>query len=104
MVKNIDYISEYVVKRNIAKKSLWDINDYKELNIIRVKISGNKLFKLMHGKEHRQFEKNGKLYADFLKEYDLKYGVAVEKQTTVDIIIPNDRDAISESYQESAHQ
>lgn len=69
VVKNIEYVSEYVIKRNISKKNLWDISDYKELNVIRVKISGNKLFKLMHGKEHRQFEKNGKLYVDFLKEY-----------------------------------
>lgn len=51
VVKNIEYVSEYVIKRNISKKNLWDISDYKELNLIRVRISGNKLFKLMHGNE-----------------------------------------------------
>lgn len=68
VVKNIEYVADYAIKHSITKKSLWDISDYKELNVIRLKISGNKFFKLMHGGEHRQFEKNGKLYADFLKE------------------------------------
>ena len=68
VVNNINYVSAYACKRNIAKKSFWGFSDYKEFNIIRVKLSGNKLFKLMHGKEHRQFEKSGKLYSDFLRK------------------------------------
>lgn len=52
----------------VGKKDFWSYRNYKEFNIARVKMSGSKLFKLMHGKEHRQFEKAGKLYSDFLKE------------------------------------
>lgn len=67
VVNNINYVSAYAFKRSIAKKSFWSFSDYKEFNTIRVRLSGNKIFKLMHGKEHRQFEKSGKLYSDFLK-------------------------------------
>lgn len=80
VIQNIEYVCEYAVKRNITKKKAWDIFDYKEFNIIRVKISGNKLFKLMHGKEHRQFEKNGKLYSDFLKANSEKAEVPIKKE------------------------
>lgn len=80
VVRNIEYVCEYAVKRNITKKNIWDIDDSREFNVIRVKISGNKLFKLMHGKEHRQFEKNGKLYSDFLKENRQKAEVPIKKE------------------------
>lgn len=68
VVNNINYVSAYACKRSIAKKSFWGFSDYKEFNTVRVRLSGNKLFKLMHGKEHRQFEKSGKLYSDFLRK------------------------------------
>lgn len=68
VVNNINYVSAYACKRNIAKKSFWSFSDYREFNIIRVRLSGNKIFKLIHGKEHRQFEKSGKLYSDFLRK------------------------------------
>ena len=68
VVNNIEYVSRYASKRNIIKKSFWEFEDYREFNIIRVKLSGNKLFKVMHSKEHHQFEKNGKLYSTFLKD------------------------------------
>lgn len=68
VVNNINYVSAYACKRYIAKKSFWDFSDYKEFNILRVKLSGNKLFKLMHRRAHRQFEKSGKLYSDFLRK------------------------------------
>lgn len=67
IVDNLNYVSSYAKKRNIIQSSFWGFFDYREFNIIRVKLSGNKLFKIMHGKEHHQFEKNGKLYSDFLK-------------------------------------
>lgn len=72
VVENISNVSEYAVKRSISKNSFWSFRSYKGFNVVRVKLSGNKLFKLMHVKEHRQFEKYGKLYSDFLKEQQLK--------------------------------
>lgn len=77
VVENISYVSEYANKHGMAKKDFWSFTDYKEFNAVRVKISGGKLFKLMHGKEHRQFEKSGKLYSDFLKKH---YGTAEENR------------------------
>lgn len=50
VIQNIEYVCEYAIKRNITKKNVWDIDDSREFNVIRVKISGNRLFKLMHGK------------------------------------------------------
>lgn len=67
VIANITDVSAYANKHG-GKKDFWSYRNYKEFNVVRVKISGNKLFKLMHGKEHRQFEKAGKLYSDFLKE------------------------------------
>lgn len=75
VVENISYVSEYANKHGMAKKDFWSFTNYKEFNAVRVKISGGKLFKLTHGKEHRQFEKSGKLYSDFLKNH---YGTAEE--------------------------
>lgn len=80
VVKNIEYVADYAIKHSITKENLWDISDYKELNVVRVKISGNKFFKFMHGKDHRQFEKNGKLYADFLKECNESRETSVKKE------------------------
>ena len=94
VVDNINYVSAYANKRNIAKKSFWSLTDYKEFNIIRVKLSGNKLFKLMHGKEHRQFEKNGKLYSDFLKE---QCKVSEKKQEEIKVVEPITDFAVNEN-------
>lgn len=68
VVQNLNYISEYVNKHGIVQKNIWAITEVKELNMIRSKISGDKFFKMMHKREHRLFEKGGKLYADYIKE------------------------------------
>ncbi len=68
VVQNLNFISEYANKHGIVKKNIWAITDVKELNMIRMKISGNKFFKMMHKREHQLFEKAGKLYADYIKE------------------------------------
>ncbi len=105
VVDNVNYVSTYANKRNIAKKSFWSFTDYKEFNIIRVKLSGNKLFKLMHGKEHRQFEKNGKLYSDFLKE---QFKVTEKKQEEIKGVEPitdfvdNENDLSQDSQADTA--
>lgn len=80
VINNITYVSVYANKHG-GKKDFWSYRNYKEFNIARVKMSGSKLFKLMHGKEHRQFEKAGKLYSDFLKE-QYKEIEPVARQTT----------------------
>lgn len=68
VVRNLNYISEYANKHGIVQKNIWALTSVKELNVIRVKISGNKFFKITHKREHQLFEKSGKLYADYLKE------------------------------------
>lgn len=80
VIANIAYVSAYANKHG-SKKDFWSYRNYKEFNVARVKISGSKLFKLMHGKEHRQFERAGKLYSDFLKE-QYKEIKPVARQTT----------------------
>ena len=106
VIQNIEYVCEYAVKRNITKKNVWDIDDSREFNVIRVKISGNRLFKLMHGKEHRQFEKNGKLYSDFLKANSEKAEMPIKKgehpeETIAEtaVTVPQEPIAVSEEIQ-----
>lgn len=106
VIQNIEYVCEYAIKRNITKKNVWDIDDSREFNVIRVKISGNRLFKLMHGKEHRQFEKNGKLYSDFLKANSEKAEMPIKNEEHPEEIIaetavtvPQEPTAVSEEIQ-----
>lgn len=96
IVENISYVSAYANKHGMAKKDFWSFRDYKEFNAVRVKVSGGKIFKLMHGKEHRQFEKTGKLYSDFLKKY---YGTTEEngkEEKNQSSIIEREQHPISE--------
>lgn len=106
VIQNIEYVCEYAIRRNITKKNVWDIDDSKEFNVIRVKISGNRLFKLMHGKEHRQFEKNGKLYSDFLKANSEKAEMPIKKEEHPEetiaetaVTVPQEPIAVSEEIQ-----
>ena len=108
VIQNIEYVCEYAIKRNITKKNVWDIDDSREFNVIRVRISGNRLFKLMHGKEHRQFEKNGKLYSDFLKANSEKAEMPIKKEKHPDetiaetaVTVPQEPIAASEEIQSS---
>ncbi len=94
IVRNIEYVCEYAVKHNITKKNFWDIDDSREFNVIRVKITGNKLFKLMHGKEHRKFEKNGKLYSDFLKESREKADMPIKKEERTEEMLVKKADSV----------
>ncbi|MCM1042983.1 MAG: hypothetical protein NC350_02095 [Corallococcus sp.] len=67
VVRNIENVSAYAVKHKLSKKEFWQFTDYKDFNIVRVKVSGSKLFRISHGIEHKMFEKNGMLYSAFLK-------------------------------------
>lgn len=60
--------SDYAVNHHIAKANFWDINDYKEFNRIRVKMSGSRIFRFFNRSLYKNFDKVGKLYSDFLKE------------------------------------
>ena len=70
-------VSNYAAKYSISKAEFWSITDYKFFNAIRVKLSGNRIFKFSHPKLFSFFEKWGKLYTLFLKE---KYPIAEKKQ------------------------
>lgn len=60
--------SDYAVNHHITKANFWDINDYKEFNRIRVKMSGSRIFRFFNRSLYKNFDKVGKLYSDFLKE------------------------------------
>lgn len=77
-IDNINRVSIYANEKDVTKRSFWCFDSYKEFNIIRVKISGDRLFRLTHGKEHRQFEKIGKMYSDFLRKEEER--IAISKQ------------------------
>jgi len=68
VIRNIDLVSAYALKHHFFKKSCWDVDNCRELNVIREKISSSRIFKLTHGADHRSFVKYGKIYCDFLKE------------------------------------
>lgn len=88
VIQNINFISEYAIKHGLIKKSIWATIAVKEFNILRAKISGNKFFKMMHKQEHASFEKNGKLYADYLKEHAEK--IVVIKQAIAELSLDAD--------------
>lgn len=60
--------SDYAVNHHITKTNFWNINDYKEFNCIRVKLSGSRIFRFFNRSLYKNFDKVGKIYSDFLKE------------------------------------
>lgn len=61
-------VSDYAMKHNISKNNFWDITNFRKFNEIRVKLSGNKIFKFTHPKLFSFIEKWGKMYTLFLKD------------------------------------
>lgn len=61
-------VSDYALKHSISKNNFWSITNYKKFNEIRVRLSGNKIFKFTHPKLFSFIETWGKLYTSFLKD------------------------------------
>lgn len=73
-------VSAYSQKYGISKVDFWDIKDYKFFNTIRVKLSGNRIFKFTHPKLFSFMEKWGKLFSIYLKEnYFVQETSSIEK-------------------------
>lgn len=68
-IDNIELVSDYAIRHNITKVSFWEIDNVKRYNEIRVRLSGDRIFKFTNKELFRFFEKNGKLYSDFLKAF-----------------------------------
>ena len=62
-------VSDYCISHNISKVDLWAISDYRIFNKIRVELSGERLFKFKHRTLFKLFEKVGRYFSLFLKDY-----------------------------------
>lgn len=90
--------SDYAVNHHITKANFWDINDYKEFNRIRVKMSGSRIFRFFNRSLYKNFDRIGKLYSDFLKEVsiqsapkqDISKKEASDTLSTLDQVYPAD--------------
>ena len=67
-IECMDQASDYAQGHHISKIAFWEIVDYREFNKIRVKLSGSRIFRFFNRNLYKNFEKIGKLYADFIKE------------------------------------
>lgn len=90
-VNYFNEISAYAKKFNITKVDFWEIKDFKEFNSIRVRLSGNRLFKFQHPKLFTFIERWGKLYSIYLKEnlcfseLDINDGKNIENNKTNEV-------------------
>ena len=67
-IECMDQASDYAQGHHISKIAFWEIVDYREFNKIRVKLSGSRIFRFFNRNLYKNFEKIGKLYADFIKK------------------------------------
>lgn len=67
-VNCFDQVSEYAQKHGISKRNFWEIDNVREFNAIRTKLSSNRVFKFTYPTDFRLFEHIGKYYSEFLKQ------------------------------------
>ena len=77
----LERVSEYAQKHSICRNDFWEINDSREFNAIRSRLSADRIFKFSCPSDFRLFEKVGKYYSDFLKQ--TKEQAQTEKQLFV---------------------
>lgn len=68
IISAIDEVSEYAMKHNVSKVSVWDISNEDKFNGFRTKIQAMKLFRLLHKNSAKIFDMSWKYYIAFLKE------------------------------------
>ena len=67
IVTNYDKISSFAVKNKVSIVSLWDIGNEKHYNSFMDKLQNNKRFRILERPLYKFFQRNKKLYYDFLK-------------------------------------
>lgn len=68
IISAIDEVSEYAMKHNVSKVSVWDILDEDKFNDFRIKMQAMRLFRLLHKNSAKIFDMSWKYYIAFLKE------------------------------------
>ena len=82
----IDEVSEYAMKHNVSKVSVWDISDEDKFNAFRIKMQAMRLFRLSNKNAATIFDMCWKQYITFLKDRKKEnIGVSETKDTA-----PND--------------
>ena len=82
----IDEVSEYAMKHNVSKVSIWDISDEYKFNAFRIKMQAMRLFRLSNKNAATIFDTCWKHYIAFLKDRKSHESSATETQD----VIPND--------------
>ena len=70
ILKAFDSASEYALKRNISKKTFWEMETCAEFNSVRAKLLGMKLFRMVHPNIAKILDKSWRLYFSFLGEME----------------------------------
>lgn len=72
IVSAFDSASEYILKRNISKKSFWEMQLSTEYNFIRAKLLGMKFFRMLHPNIAKTLDKSWRYYSSFLDDIKIK--------------------------------
>lgn len=72
IVSAFDSASEYILKRNISKKSFWEMQLSTEYNFIRAKLLGMKFFRMLHPNIAKTLDKSWRYYSSFLDDVKIK--------------------------------
>ena len=78
----IDEVSEYAMKHNVSKVSIWDISDEDKFNALRIKMQAMRLFRLSNKNAATIFDMCWKHYIAFLKYRKSEEISAAETQET----------------------
>ena len=78
----IDEVSEYAMKHNVSKVSVWDISDEDKFNAFRIKMQAMRLFRLSNKNAATIFDSCWKHYIAFLKDRKSEEIGATEIQET----------------------
>lgn len=78
----IDEVSEYAIKHNVSKVSIWDISDEDKFNALRIKMQAMRLFRLSNKNAATIFDMCWKHYIAFLKDRKSEEIGATEIQET----------------------
>lgn len=72
IISAFDSASEYILKRNISKKSFWEMQLSTEYNFIRAKLLGMKFFRMLHPNIAKTLDKSWRYYSSFLDDIKIK--------------------------------
>ncbi len=72
IISAFDSASDYILKRNIAKKSFWEMQLSTEYNFVRAKLLGMKFFRMMHPNIAKTLDKSWRYYSSFLDDNKIK--------------------------------